>query len=742
MIGILFPNRCRRGTYEPYCLHDRQRRLSEIGSEEAFYDALRAALIAQRSEEEYYLVIEEAPPPQAPTVDAQTPPPVALPDSGGSGVGGSSDSAVTAPATGSGESGGLDVTSTNVQEIGVDEADRVKTDGEHLYVLSQPQYYYGPGPIPVDAPPEPVPITITVGDTLEADNRLSMPAPPLDASSDLRILRLRPDVPDALPISEITLDFNGLSADGMYLHKNDSSSSLVVTASGLPGYQDWYDPYAFDGAKSLLTKIDVTMPSAARLTESVKLDGEIISSRRIGKQMFFASRHYPAIPGVNPYSVDLETWINIVNSTDLSKVLPRYTMDAGQNSTSLVNPAECFVSPLPDDAYYTPDIISLVTVDIDTMQVSDTACYLGSSETLYASPDSVYLATTVWNHGNGLEDSVVSTSPAPDQAIYDPRTDTDIHKFSIGDGTLDYQGTGTVVGHLGWNNLRKPFRMSEYNGNLRVITHSASQDSSVSPVYVTVLQPNNEGDLIRVGQLPNQNHPGHIGKPWEDLYATRFLGDTAYLVTFRQTDPLYVIDLAKPTDLSVAGELEIEGYSDYLHPIADGFLLGIGKDAIASGTGDGALTLGVKLSLFDVSDPKNPSEVQSVTVGQRGTESAALSDHRGITVQPANDLHPTRVAIGVDIAGSVDGPRPPNAQSAAWYEYSYTGLHGFEVRTGDDAGIALVGVLKTQPNADYLYYGNGYADRSVLVNDATYYINESDVYSADWNDLSNAIGPR
>ncbi len=735
---------------EPPVVVASERRLSPVGSEEAFYEALRQALIAQNRDYYYYpdfgttevdgLAVPTASP-EAPTEPPQgAPAPVADTASDSAGAGATSEQA-------------LDVTGTNVQEIGVDEQDFVKTDGEFLFVLKREYQDFHPGPIPLEVPPPGI-------DESAAQTRLSI-AVPQAVDNTLRILSLQPDVPDASVLSELNLASNGLNATGMYLYKTDDSASIVTASSGgFAFYGDWDDSYAFNGQRSALTSVDVTNPALAAITDTISIDGQIISSRRIGNQLFFASRHYPAIPGVNPYSVNPDDWADIVNSTDLSTVLPQYRNDGTQALTPLVNPAECFVAQQADDHYYTPDIISLVTVNLDSMQVSDSACYLGSSETLYASPESVYLATTRWDYAYGLEDTVVTPTlppidatvdrpveepvdaPAIDFIPYDPRVDTDIHKFSIGEGRLDYEGSGTVTGHLGWNNLRMPYRMSEYDGRLRVVTHHAIQNLQVSPVLVTVLAMNGNGELATIAELPNASRPAHIGKPFEDLYATKFLGDQAYLVTFRQTDPLYAIDLSNPSDPYIAGELEIDGYSDFLQPVGEGFLLGIGKDAIASPNGGGALVQGVKLSLFDVRNPQDPKEVQSIVVGQRGTESGALQDQRGITVQMANDLHPTRVAISMNVHGDANGPRPTLAEASNYYSYSYTGLHGFEVTVGDNAAITAKGALRVDSGGDY-YYGRPISeDRSVIVNDATYYIHESNVYAADWNDLSSSLGPR
>jgi len=289
--------------------------------------------------------------------------------------------------------------------------------------------------------------------------------------------------------------------------------------------------------------------------------------------------------------------------------------------------------------------------------------------------------------------------------------------------------------------------MSEHNGYLRVATFNDQQSADNSPILLTVLKSDGAGTLQTASMLPNANEPDFIGKPGEQLYASRFLGDRAYLVTFRQTDPLYIIDLADPENPRIAGELEIEGYSDYLHAVDQDYLLGIGKDAIAApdgGRGDdgrGALVQGVKVTLFNVSDPANPTEVQSVLIGERGTHSNALEDHRAITLQAATDQHPLRLSFGVDVYGDSSPERVTNPNNGFQYHnYNYSGLHGFDVKVGADAEIVSRGVLRV-PNADGYYSGYG-RDRSVMVNDAVFYITDSAVSAAHWDDLGNASPAR
>ena len=124
--------------------------------------------------------------------------------------------------------------------------------------------------------------------------------------------------------------------------------------------------------------------------------------------------------------------------------------------------------------------------------------------------------------------------------------------------------------------------------------------------------------------------------PGERIYAVRFTGQTAYMVTFRQVDPLFVIDLSQPDKPLVKGELKIPGFSNYLHPISSTQLIGVGYDA-AEIEGR-AVTTGVKLSLFDVADPSRPLELDSKVLGARGSSSLATSDHKAFLFHKASGL--------------------------------------------------------------------------------------------------------
>ena len=223
---------------------------------------------------------------------------------------------------------------------------------------------------------------------------------------------------------------------------------------------------------------------------------------------------------------------------------------------------------------------------------------------MYASPNVIYLATQQWQDWNAVpefrRDDVVEM------------VTTTIHRFDATDPlSVEYTGSGEVAG---W--LYSQWAMSEHDGVLRVASTTQSpfwgfrQASSQS--LVTVLEPR-EGSLEAIGVVSG------LGID-EQIYAVRFVGDAGYVVTFRQTDPLYVIDLSEPSAPRVAGELKIPGYSAYLHPIGDSLLVGVGQDADLNGQ-----VKGTQVAVFDVSDPFNPRQVDKLTLP--GAYSQAEWDH-------------------------------------------------------------------------------------------------------------------
>lgn len=242
----------------------------------------------------------------------------------------------------------------------------------------------------------------------------------------------------------------------------------------------------------------------------------------------------------------------------------------------------------------------------------------------------------------------------PEVATPAPEVTTEIHAFDIRDPrTATYVASGEVDG-----TLLNQFAMSEHDGHLRVATTLpfGADGTSESESAVTVLA--RDGD-----RLQSVGHVAGLGRT-ERIYAVRFLGPVGYVVTFRETDPLYTLDLSDPTAPRVVGELKIPGYSAYLHPIAEGRLLGVGQDATDSGQ-----RLGTQASLFDVSDLAAPERLDQLSLGETA-QSEAEYDHHAFLWWPDADLAvlpvtdwsragsgdesaSTAVAVRVDPAGTL-----------------------------------------------------------------------------------------
>ena len=267
-------------------------------------------------------------------------------------------------------------------------------------------------------------------------------------------------------------------------------------------------------------------------------------------------------------------------------------------------------------------MLSVLTVDLsEGIDPGAVTGVLSGGDTIYASQDNLYVATQQWIEWDTLEERDALREAAAMR--------TYIHKFDISDPTrTTYEASGEVDGFL-----LNQFSMSEYEGNLRVASTNVptwwwwGDGGRTSESRVDVLSQSGT-ELELIGSV------GGLGEG-EQIFAVRFQGDVGYVVTFRQTDPLYTVDLSDPANPQVLGELKILGFSSYLHPLGDGLVMGIGQDADETGR-----TTGSQVSIFDVSDLSNPVRVQQHTFASGYSE--AEYDHRaflywapsGLTVLP------------------------------------------------------------------------------------------------------------
>ncbi|MFZ4811980.1 MAG: beta-propeller domain-containing protein [Ilumatobacteraceae bacterium] len=355
---------------------------------------------------------------------------------------------------------------------------------------------------------------------------------------------------------------------------------------------------------TVVSLFDVSDAPSPSLLERNHLEGSVTATRsidgiaRIVLTSFLADR----LPFVRP---DQFGWDEaralaenrrIIESSTIDDWMPRsFEVDSGGTFGPMSTALDCSGVAAPAD-FSGLGITWIASLDLrGNGAPTGTAGIVSSGDTVYASTDNLYVATQPWDaYWPVAADDSRSSVPAP--SVQPP---TIIHQFALeADGGARYVASGEVPGRL-----LNQFSMSELDGDLRVaITKDDWSGSTPSVSSVHVLRPDGT-ELKDIGSVSG------LGVT-EQIYSVRFLGDRAYVVTFRQTDPLYVVDLSDPTAPTVEGELKIPGYSAYLHPVGDHLLLGVGQSATDEGR-----TLGTQLSLFDVSDPAAPKQVSTLLVG-------------------------------------------------------------------------------------------------------------------------------
>ena len=367
------------------------------------------------------------------------------------------------------------------------------------------------------------------------------------------------------------------------------------------------NPSRYVGPQTFVIEIDASDPDSLRVANTMSIDGRYISARSIGETARLVVTSPPQDLGFlfpsNPGTEDRAEEVNqqVILDSTVADWIPDYTLIDAVGGTQTGEIAECNGVHAPAD-FSGFDVLSVITLDLGGELTVPTggAAVLASGETVYASQDRLYVSTNIWE-------------PIIDEQTdewLDENYETALHRFSIaGDAAATYEGSGSVDGHL-----LNQFSMNDRDGVLYAATTTGAPWGGGDSVSQIVALELNGDQLEQIGSV------GNLGET-ERIFSVRYVGDTAYVVTFRQTDPFYVIDLSDPRAMVVQGELKIPGYSSYLHPISDDFVLGVGQDA----TDDGG-TLGTKVSLFDVSDPADPLEVDVWTLPNAYSD--AEVDHR------------------------------------------------------------------------------------------------------------------
>lgn len=487
---------------------------------------------------------------------------------------------------------------------------------------------------------------------------------------------------------------NGTNCAGMYLSQD--GNRLVVLGSNYGGVlhatrgisidiaYPFYSYYQQD-VKTFICVYDVTNKANAVLVRNLTLTGSYFSSRMIGDYVY-------AVVSEPAYA------------NDETVILPA-VYDNSKTSREIA-PTSIYYNTM-QDSYFTYTTFAGINIFDDSQAPTDLTIMMGGTSDMYVSTENIYVTFPDYNGES-----------------------TQIYRVKINDASLSFDAEGAVPGYI-----LNQYSMDEYNSYFRVATTLSTGSwidrNQQNNLYVL----NMAMDIV--GKVENL-------APGEQIFSARFVGDKGYLVTFEQTDPFFVLDLSNPTAPKVTGELKIPGYSSYLHPYNENYIIGLG---VENNT--------VKLCLFDVSDMNNPTEVAKYVIGEEAdyAHSDALYDPKAFLFDYEKQL----LVIPVSITTSTYSPIEPTVprldnesrsieekvvdsdSEIGSYSYSYwQGAYVFNV--SPTSGFTIKGSVTQQDSTSNVgyYYGYGYQDysirRSLYIDNTLYTISNNRV---QLNNLDN-----
>ncbi|MCX6798340.1 MAG: beta-propeller domain-containing protein [Candidatus Falkowbacteria bacterium] len=530
-----------------------------------------------------------------------------------------------------------DYSLTNVQVAGVDEGDIIKSDGTYIYAL---------------------------------------------VYNDLYIIKAEPAA-DAQVISKLT--FKSRPQD-LYIN----GDSLIVYGSDDQIYNTKiYESFRRRNSYVFLKVFDIKDRKSPTLLRDLEFEGAYTDSRLIGDYLYFITTNYSYYDAVEPL---------MPRVLDKGQVIPEKCDISGNRCYA----PDVYYFNIPYDSYNFTSVTA-VNIKDNNEAINGQVYLLNGTQNIYASSDNIYITYTKYLDEYGLQQDVKRDLVYPrlsqddkdkiakieasenfilnknekkakvaqiiDQFVNSLHDDeakvlddsiqttlkqkyvelakqleqTLIYKIAIKDGKMDYKAMGEVNGQV-----LNQFSMDENKGYFRIATtknrswsdfQSTDQQQSYSNLYIL------DENLKVVSGLENL-------ATTERIYAARFMGDRAYVVTFRQTDPIYVIDLANPQDPKILAALKIPGFSTYIHPYdANGTkIIGLGRDTEEDANGN-VKVKGVKLSLFDFTDLKNPKETSSYVIGNQFSDSVALYDHKAFLFSRTKNLLSIPMALRDNTSG-------------------------------------------------------------------------------------------
>lgn len=597
----------------------------------------------------------------------------------------------------SNESG--EFSATNIQVAGVDEADVIKNDGDYIYMVK--------------------------GDTV-------------------RIVKATP-VKNMVELSKISFGDKEFDPSEIYVY-GDKMVVLGNSWKRLAAAKEARKllPYEHNRNQTKVYVVDIKDRKNPKEIREVAVDGSYKTSRRIGDHAYLVLNQYQ----------DYYVYADSMKGEDF---LPRISDSAVQKGS---------VEPIVacDEVHYLPgyrsfNYLMVVGVPLDSASGDvKSEVILGNSENVYASAKNLYVASTEWpNHywGGPVPEPLVDPIPVePNGGIGDgatplPATAADssndvvigeeqpardltektiVYKFAIDKGNVDFKVRGTVPG-----TILNQFSMDEHKDYFRIATtknpqwrRGAVEQKETNNLYVL-----NE-KLEIVGKVEDI-------APGERIFSTRFMGDRGYMVTFKKVDPLFVFDLKDPKNPKILGKLKIPGFSDYLHPYDENHIIGFGKDAVEAKNRDFAWYQGMKMAIFDITNVEEPKEKFVKIIGDRGTDSELLRNHKALLFDKQKNL----LAFPISVAKLSDAQKAKN-NGSAYGEIVFRGAHvytvdlknGFKLRGEVTHYDGDRGAEWKKKAGDHFYGTPGLEiERMIYIGDALYSISEDLIKALDMTNV-------
>ena len=599
----------------------------------------------------------------------------------------------------------VDYSQTNIQVEGVDEADFVKNDGKYIYVISQNK--------------------LVIVEAFPAEN--------------------------AKILSETKIE--GRARD-MFVNKD----RLVIFAEDneqVPVFAEYdFIPRPRYTSKTHIFVYDISSKGEPKLVKDYNLNGNYFESRMIGDYVYFIVRenvyyyndlivmpiikessaviakpdiYYFDNPEIN-YNFNTVASFNIFSGED---EINAKTFLMGYSNNIYVSQNNIYITyqkNLPYIYYKThneeqffnvvapllPDDIQSRIIDIKSNNKINSyekwSKISAILEEMYNKMDE--------NDKQKLIDKIEEAIQEYEVKLEAERRKTVIHKIKIDKGEIEYVTRGEVMGYL-----LNQFSMDEYNDYFRVATTTeiwARKSVMYNNVYVLDSKLNIAGKIEAIA-------------PDERIYSTRFIGDRLYMVTFKRIDPLFVIDLSDSKNPQILGELKIPGFSDYLHPYDENHIIGIGKET-GSNEWNGVSIKGVKLALFEVSDVKNPKLLDKYEIGEAGTDSEALREHKAFLFDKKKNI----LVIPVT---EVKGKQYYDNRLGYYRQKYWQGAYVFGLTPED--GFKVKGKVTHNEGDEeqrYSYYGSPNAVRRALyMDDVLYTVSGIKIKANDLINISNEI---